>query len=387
MASAARALASPAPAARRIAGLFPELLGIGGVQEAGRQTAAALTRIAARRGCLADFLTLNDPSREETFQVADCEVQVRGFARAKMQFTASALRAAWLEKPAVILAGHPNLAPPAAWMKSLVPHARLIVMSHGVDVWQPLPALRRHSLGRADVAVAPSRDTAEKLAAVQGVPHDAIRVLPWPISADFLDLASRMGAFLLPPAFPAGAADRVILTVGRWAASERYKGADELIRAVAQLSSSFPGLHLVAVGGGDDLPRLRALAGAAGLADRAHFLEGVSREELAACYSRAEIFALPSAGEGFGLVFLEAMAFAKPVVGAACGGTLDVIQDGTNGLLVAPRDVDSLAKALSSLLESRRLREQLGGRGASDVRERYTFEAFETALERILELG
>jgi glycosyltransferase involved in cell wall biosynthesis len=143
----------------------------------------------------------------------------------------------------------------------------------------------------------------------------------------------------VPPVFPQG---RVILTVGRWAAAERYKGADELIRAVAQLRASVPGLHLVAVGGGNDLLRLRGVAADLGAADRVHFLENLSREEIAACYAHADLFVLPSAGEGFGLVFLEAMAFAKPVVGVAFGGTTDVVKDGIDGLLVPPRDSEQL---------------------------------------------
>ncbi len=122
----------------------------------------------------------------------------------------------------------------------------------------------------------------------------------------------------------------MVLTVGRWAATERYKGADELIEAIAQLQASMPELHLVVVGGGDDLPRLRKLASDRGIFDRVVFLEGLSREQIAACYAHCDVFALPSTGEGFGLVFLEAMAFGKPVVGADSGGIPDLVEDVVN---------------------------------------------------------
>src|SRR6202035_5539885 len=130
----------------------------------------------------------------------------------------------------------------------------------------------------------------------------------------------------------------------------RYKGADELIRAIPRLWASVPDIHLVAVGGGDDLPRLRAIASDLGVTDRVHFLQNLTRDEVAACYAHADIFALPSTGEGFGLVFLEAMAFSKALVGAACGGAIDLIEDGVNGLLVPPNDAPSLTGALSRLL-------------------------------------
>jgi phosphatidyl-myo-inositol dimannoside synthase len=370
---------------KRVVGLFPELLGVGGVQEAGRLTAAALGQIAARHGWPSEFLSLNDSPSKESLAVATGEVAFRGFGREKGRFALSLLRSATADNPLVILAVHPHLAPPAVLAKCFAPKARLIVMSHGVEVWKPLPWVRRSSLQRADFVLAPSRDTAGRLAAAQGVSRDRIRVLPWPLSPNFLEMADRASALPLPRLFPSAPSDRVILTVGRWAAAERYKGVDHLIRAVAQLGPSFPGLHLVAVGGGDDLPRLSRIAAEAGIAHCVHFLEGLSREEIAACYAHCDAFALPSTGEGFGLVFLEAMAFAKPVVGAACGGIVDIVQDGVNGLLVSPGDVDSLARALARLLEAQSLRAELGHRGAETVRHRYAFKTFEAELERILE--
>jgi phosphatidyl-myo-inositol dimannoside synthase len=373
-----------APQTTRIIGLFPELLGVGGVQEAGRLTATALSAIALRRGWSTDFLSLNDASGTQVLQTDEHRISFRGFGRAKLRFVLSAMRRARCfphTQTVITLAAHPNLASPAAWMKRVAPGLRILVMSHGVEVWSPMSALRRAALLRANLVLAPSSDTARKLTGVQGVPASMVRVLPWPLNPAFLRMAENPASLILPPAFPK---TRVILTVGRWAASERYKGADELIRAVAQLRARVPGLHLVAVGGGDDLPRLRRIAAELGVVDSVHFLENLSREEIAACYAHAELFVLPSTGEGFGLVFLEAMAFAKPVVGAACGGTTDIVEDGINGLLVPPHDTERLAQALEHLLRDESLRARLGERGAQIVRQRYRFDVFQDALEPIL---
>lgn len=370
---------------KRIIGLFPQLLGVGGVQEAGRQTAAALNEIAARRGSTAEFLSLNDPPPWQIFSTSaatGAKVRFRSFGRAKLEFAFSAFREALRGDVHIIVAAHPNLALPAACAKSVSAHARTIVISHGVEIWQPLPGLRRRALLRADLVLAPSTDTAEKLAGVQGVSREKTRVLPWPVDPSLLQMAERSAALAPPASLPPG---RVILTVGRWSASERYKGADDLIRAFAQLRARFSGLHLVAVGDGDDLPRLRSIASETGTSDSVHFLSGLSRREIAACYARAEVFALPSTGEGFGLVFLEAMAFGKPVVGAASGGTTDVIQNGANGFLVPPHDPESLSRTLAQLLENDSLRAQLGRRGAELARGLYSFQAFESSLESILE--
>jgi phosphatidylinositol alpha-1,6-mannosyltransferase len=373
------------PQPLRIVGLFPELLGIGGVQEAGRLTAAALSEIALGRGCSVDFLTINDPAGPHSLAIAGRPISFRGFGRAKMSFVLSAIgraRAAAKDRTLIILAGHPNLAIPADWMQRASPRARTIVMAHGVEVWKPLPLFRRRGLLRANLVLAPSRDTVQKLVDVQGVAPEKARRLAWPLSAAFLRMADLPAGLPVPPAFPK--VGPVILTVGRWASSERYKGADELIQAIPQLQIAAPGLQLAAVGGGDDLPRLRDLATRLGVADRVHFLENLSREEVAACYAHADLFALPSTGEGFGLVYLEAMAFSRAVVGVAFGGATDVVEDGVNGLLVPPHDAGALADALGRLLRDEPLREQLGRRGAEIVRRKYEFGVFRAELENIL---
>jgi len=365
----------------RIIGLFPELLGVGGVQEAGRLTAAALQEIALRHGWSTDFLGLNDPRGSRSLDVDSRTIQLRGFARGKLSFLLFGARSSGKNGRCIVLAAHPNLAVVAAWIQRIFPRARTIVMAHGIEVWTPLSPFRRRALLRTNLVLAPSSDTARKLTEVQGVPQNRVRRLPWPINPGFVRLADSLGSLTAPAGFPEG---RIVLTVGRWAASERYKGADEAIRAVAQLRSAFPDIHLVAVGSGDDLPRLRALAAELQIRDRVHFLEQLSREEIAACYARADLFALPSTGEGFGLVFLEAMAFSKPVVGAACGGTTDVVEDGVNGLLVPPGDAGALARALDRLLRDESLRTKLGARGAEIVRRKYQFGVFQAGLETIL---
>jgi glycosyltransferase involved in cell wall biosynthesis len=369
---------------KRIIGLFPELLGVGGVQEAGRQTAAALLGIANRHGCSASFLSLNDPSGERFFPAGEQQVFLRGFGRSKMRFGLAAIRDArelTNDRAHLVVAGHPHLALPAALMRLVSPRLRMVVMSHGVEVWKTLATVRREALLRADVVLAPSSDTAEKLSKVQGVPQGKIRKLAWPVDPKILQMADNPAALRIPRGFPQG---QVILTVGRWAAAERYKGADELIKAVTQLSAARRGLHLVAVGGGDDLPRLRGLASECGVLDRVHFLDRISREDLGACYAHCDVFALPSAGEGFGLVFLEAMAFSKPVIGASTGGTTDLIEDGVNGLLVPPGDSDRLTQALFRLLREEPLRRELGRRGAEMVRGKYGFVMFQAGLESVL---
>jgi phosphatidylinositol alpha-1,6-mannosyltransferase len=369
---------------KAVIGLFPELLGVGGVQEAGRQTAAALNQIARRHGWKLRILSLNDPRGEHQLRTSDPPINFCGFGRNKTSFVLSLIRqgvALQGDGPHLVLAAHPNLALPASLVTMFSFSVRTIVMTHGVEVWKRLSVLKRTALLHANIVVAPSRDTAEKLERVQGVPTARIKRLPWPLSPDFLALTAESDGLALPGAFPRG---RVILTVGRWAANERYKGVDDLIEVTARLRSKFDSLNLVVVGGGDDLSRLRELALNRGIIDFVHFLGHVSQEALAACYARADIFAMPSTGEGFGLVFLEAMAFAKPIVASGSGGTVDVVENMVNGLVVPPLDTEELTDALEKLLQDDSLRGLLGQGGARMVRDKYGFEGFVTQLENIL---
>ncbi len=146
-----------------------------------------------------------------------------------------------------------------------------------------------------------------------------------------------------------------------------------------------PDAVLVLVGEGEDRPRLEQLARDSGVADHIHFLFGLKQEELFACYAHCDVFALPSRGEGFGLVFLEAMACAKPAIGGAHGGTPDVIEDGLTGLLVPHGDAALLSSALESLLADPSRAYEMGARGRERVQADYTFERFQTELSRAMD--
>lgn len=376
--------AKPAPRTAQILGLFPQLAGFGGVQQAGRMTAAALHQIALAHGWTDELLSLNDGARAHDLEVDGAKLSFSGFGREKLRFALAGIRRVRSSRErgqCVLLAAHPYLAVPARVIQTLASNIKTVVMTHGVEVWHPLPIYRRSALRHATLVLAPSRDTMEKLISTQGISLQRVRKLAWPLDPDFLRLAAESAALSLPAGFPVG---RVVLTVGRWSASEKYKGTEYLIQALAQLRAAVPDLHLVAVGSGDDLSRLKQVAADSSAAHCVHFLEALSREQLAACYANAEVFALPSAAEGFGLVFLEAMAFAKPIVAAAAGGAIDLVEDGVNGVLVPPADTQRLATALTVLLSDASLRSRLGRAGAEIVREKHQFDGFRNGLEKVL---
>jgi phosphatidyl-myo-inositol dimannoside synthase len=365
---------------RVLLGLFSELNSPGGVQRAGRHVAAVMNEFAAGHGMDCRLLSLNDSPELHRMTVGTREFTFTGSARGKTRFSVTAARAA-RRRAKVVVAGHPFLAPVAQGAKLFARQAKSIVWTHGLEVWEPLSLLRRRALRNADLIVAPSNDTANNVATQQDVPRERIRVLPWALDPQFEALLAEKTAPALPANFPAG---RVILTVGRWFADERYKGMDTLITTLPRLLTEWPDVQLVAVGEGDDQGWLEQIADGRGVLRRVHFLSGLTYPQIVACYQACEIFALPSRGEGFGLVYLEAMACGKPVIGGAHGGAPEVIDDGKTGYLVQHGDAGQLATSLEALLADPALGREMGARGCERVEREFRFNVFAKSLKKIL---
>jgi glycosyltransferase involved in cell wall biosynthesis len=134
------------------------------------------------------------------------------------------------------------------------------------------------------------------------------------------------------------------------------------------------------------MPRLKRLATELRVSQHINFRGFVSDSELRAAYAACDVFVLPSAKEGFCLVYLEAMAECKPVVAANAGGVPDVVVDGETGVLIPPGDVGALTEALLTLLDNPEMQRQLGAAGAARVQTHFSFEQFVQRLGRALAL-
>jgi glycosyltransferase involved in cell wall biosynthesis len=145
--------------------------------------------------------------------------------------------------------------------------------------------------------------------------------------------------------------EKVVLTVARLASDERYKGYDRIIRALPELHKRCGPLRFILVGKGEDRSRLEALAGILGVRRLITFAGFVPDEQLADFYRLANVFAMPSTGEGFGIVFLEAWACGTPVVAGNRDGSVDALDGGRLGKLVDPNDVDAISTGIGSVLD------------------------------------
>ncbi len=164
---------------------------------------------------------------------------------------------------------------------------------------------------------------------------------------------------------------KIILTVARLTKLQRYKGIDKTIEAMRIIKEKFPDAVYVIVGEGDFRKEYERMADSMGLKDSVIFTGRVSDEELSLYYSICEVFVMPSRveenergifGEGFGLVFLEANYFGKPVIGGE-GGCRDAIIDGKTGFIVDPRNPEEIAEKVLFLLKNDEIRRKMGEEG------------------------
>ena len=221
--------------------------------------------------------------------------------------------------------------------------------------------------------------TTEQLIAVQGVDQRHIQLLP---PAYNLPSTTATASGDDPP----GAAP-CLLSVARLDSVADRKGIDLVIQCLPHLIQRYPSLRYEVIGCGADLPRLQALAADVGVSRHVFFRGFVPDVDLRNAYAACDVFVLPGGKEGFGIVYLEAMAEGKPVVAARAGGVPDVVLDGETGLLVPYGDVNALSVSLLLLLDDRQLRARLGAAGRDRVRTRFSLERFMRDLEQILTLS
>jgi phosphatidylinositol alpha-1,6-mannosyltransferase len=200
---------------------------------------------------------------------------------------------------------------------------------------------------------------------------------------------------LIPPGvdIPAEASPEAVdrptfVTVARL--EERYKGHDVLVRALALVRAKIPAVQWVVVGDGSLRPGIEALARSYGVLDSILFLGVATDEQRNTWLRRAHLLAMPSrlpaggfAGEGFGIAFLEAGAYGKPVVAGNVGGAVDSVSDGESGLLVDPLDPVAVAEAITRLLEEPELAARLGAAAQRRVQD-FAWPVIVERLEEVL---
>lgn len=234
----------------------------------------------------------------------------------------------------------------------------------------------RRNAERAEVVIACSRYSCEVARREYGIPEGKLAPVPEPI-----DLAEWDRRFAAARRHPRSG--RVVLCVARMYPRKRVA---DLLEAALLLRRGIPEVRVRIVGKGPEWESVVRAHRALGLGETVALLGDVSREQLADEYVNADLFCLPSVQEGFGIVFLEAMAAGLPVVACRAAAIPEVVEDGVTGVLVPPRDPGALAEAMRDLLASPERRRTMGEAGRHAVA-RFTPERVAARLLEAVRLG
>lgn len=255
------------------------------------------------------------------------------------------------KRPRHVFCGHVNLAPLVAMLCQPlgIPYT---VMTHGKEVWSPLPTSTRTSLQKANQIWTVSHYTRDIASAANQLDPQKIKILPCAVNGDYFTPGAKSPTLLDRYGLNGS---KVLMTVARLWSGDIYKGVDVTIRALPEIAQCFPDVKYLVIGRGDDQPRLAQLAQDCGVANRVVFAGFVPTEELVEHYRLADAYVMPSQ-EGFGIVYLEAMACGVPVLSGDDDGSADPLQNGRLGWQVPHRDSKAVAASCIEILNGTDLR-------------------------------
>ncbi|MEL4897525.1 glycosyltransferase family 4 protein [Crocosphaera sp. Alani8] len=252
------------------------------------------------------------------------------------------------KRPQRVFCGHINLAPLIQFFCQPlgIPYT---VLTYGKEVWKTLPKAQQNALKNADSIWTISRYSRDCLCQANDINLNKVEIVPCIVDGEQFTPGEKPIELIEKHNLQDA---KVLMTVARLWSGDIYKGVDVTIRALPKILQSFPNVKYVVIGRGDDRPRLEQLTKDLGISDRIIFAGFVPTEDLVNHYRMADAYIMPSQ-EGFGIVYLEAMACGVPVLSGDADGSADPLQDGELGWRVPHRDPDAVGQGCIEILQGK----------------------------------
>jgi glycosyltransferase involved in cell wall biosynthesis len=266
---------------------------------------------------------------------------------------------------------HVNLAPLARLLRILNKKCQIIFITHGIDVWKKLPKSTENIMNKSQILTVSSFSKNELLKYNPNLKD--IVVFPNCIKTQDTNKILKN---------PYNKNDFNILSVTRLTKGEESKGIDTMIKTLPLLIKDIPNIKYSVIGKGEDTIRLKQIAKEQDVEKYVDFLGFV--DDINAYYQHCDIFSLPSKKEGFGIVYLEAMQYKKPVIGCNFGGPTDVIKHKETGYLCEYDDINQIAKSILEIYNDDIQKEILGKNGYTYLMNNFTYSYYKNNLKKIL---
>jgi len=323
----------------------------GGIEKVNRIAGKALYEIETERGKTNFRLySMHDSNEDNIENKYFSNSAFEGFNKHRGRFVYKSIRAGI--KSDVVILSHINLLLVGFFIKVLSPKTKLILITHGIEVWKVFPTWKKYALKKCDLVLPVSKFTKDTMIRLNSFPGEQFKILnncldpllPEALHEDkSKNLLDRYGF----------ANDNIILmTLTRLSVKEKYKGHENVLYAIQKLIIANNNIRYLLVGKYDEAEkqRLDKLVHELGLSEFVVFAGFILDEEIAAHYNLADIYVMPSKKEGFGIVFIEALYYNKPVIAGNKDGSVDALCNGKFGLLVDPDDQKEIAEAIEKMI-------------------------------------
>jgi phosphatidylinositol alpha-1,6-mannosyltransferase len=321
----------------------------GGIQKMTRTLAHSLLYLSKINNWDFSLWSVYDSDKDLMQQYLPPE-NFRGFALNRTKFIRKTLALA--KKPDVIILSHINLAIVGLLIKAINPKCQVWLIAHGIEVWRPLSLLKIKLLKRCDRVICVSNFTKQQMINRHQTDPSKCTVLNNAVDP-FMKLPTK---FIKPDhllkRYGISDGDPVIFTLTRLASTEQYKGHDQVIKAISHLRLKFPDIKYILSGQYDPAEkiRIRNLIAEHNVEQQVMLTGFIDESELSAHFLLADLFVLPSKKEGFGIVFIEALACGLPVICGNVDGSVDAIWHGELGTAINPDNLTELENAITCYL-------------------------------------
>ncbi|UEG49477.1 glycosyltransferase family 4 protein [Ferruginibacter lapsinanis] len=323
----------------------------GGIEKVSRIVGKALYRLGLESGNKARIYSMYDKKEEVDEKYFPKQI-FYGFATNKLKFVSESIRQG--RKSDVVILSHINLLSVGYLIKLFSPETKLILITHGIEVWKPMTGLRKRMLAKCDLILPVSKYTKDVMVALNNLPENKLHVLNNCLDPFLPEPVRGEKSSVLLARYGLKKEDTILMTLTRLSIKEKYKGYDNVLQSVKVLATQYPSLKYLIVGKYDaaEKKRLDALIEELEIQKFVVFAGFVPDEELAEHFNLADVYVMPSKKEGFGIVFIEAMYYGKPVIAGNKDGSVDALNGGEFGLLVNPDDQEEITAAIKNVVSN-----------------------------------
>jgi phosphatidylinositol alpha-1,6-mannosyltransferase len=355
----------------------------GGIEKVNRIAGRALYEIEMESG-KKDFMlySLHDHNDDKASNKYFCNSAFEGFDNRRISFVYKSIRAGI--KNDVVVLSHINLLLIGFFIKLFSPKTKLILIAHGIEVWKAFPTWKKFAFKKCDLILPVSQFTRDTMIRMNNFPAEQFKILnncldpflPLPLHEEKdRNLLNRYGL-----------SDNhiILMTLTRLSIKEKYKGHDKVLYALHKLVKTHNNIRYLLVGKYDEIEkqRLDKLIKELGIGQFVVFAGFIPDTEIAAHYNTADVYIMPSKKEGFGIVFIEALYYGKPVIAGNKDGSVDALCNGQFGLLVDPDNQLEIIEAVDKVIKNKEayLPDQ------TKLLQKFSYESYKESLRSLINL-